>query len=212
MYNENDFIQISAIQHLLFCPRQCALIHIEGQWGENHLTAEGRVMHERVHEEGVDRRKGLTVERDLPVRSLVLGLTGKADVVEFHHTSDGLMVFPVEYKRGKPKPDDCDKVQLCAQALCLEEMLNIKIEKGAIYYGKTRHRMDVEFDEALKKTSIDTTRQLHELIKIGKTPAPEYSKRCDSCSLINECMPKLLSKQTSVKEYLKKMLEDDNAK
>ena len=125
MYSEDELLQLSALQHFVFCPRQCALIHIEQLWEENRFTAEGRIIHEDVHEEGVENRKDVKIERGIPLRSLELGLSGKADVVEFRKTQDGkkLILFPIEYKRGKPKLDHCDMVQLCAQAMCLEEML-----------------------------------------------------------------------------------------
>lgn len=123
MYTEEDLIQLSALQHFVFCKRQCALIHIEQVWSENLWTAEGRIMHEDVHSEGIENRKGVRIERGIPLRSLELGLSGKADVVEFRKGHNGkYQLFPVEYKRGKPKPDNRDKVQLCAQGLCLEEM------------------------------------------------------------------------------------------
>lgn len=204
MYTEDDFLQLSALQHFIFCRRQCALIHIEQAWDENLFTAEGRIMHEKVHEEQFEERAGVRIERGLPLRSVELGLNGKADVVEFHKTRDAKrwLTFPVEYKRGKPKVDDCDKVQLCAQALCLEEMLNACIPKGAIFYGTTRRRLDVAFDDNLRKTTQDTVVLLHEFIKQGKTPKPIYSKKCERCSLASVCMPKTFEKTFPVKEYL----------
>ena len=129
-YTEDDLIQLSALQHLVFCERQCALIHIEQLWNENLFTAEGRIMHDKVDTANKESRGNIRIEYGVPIRSLRLGLIGKADVVEFHRKDDGMwMPFPVEYKRGKPKMDDCDKVQLCAQAICLEEMLNVEIKK-----------------------------------------------------------------------------------
>jgi len=202
MYPEDDLLQLSALQHFIFCSRQCALIHIEQAWVENLFTAEGRVMHEKVHEERTENRKDIRIERGMPLRSLALGLIGKADVVEFHKESGKWVPFPVEYKRGKPKADDCDKVQLCAQALCLEEMLKVKIPVGALFYGKTKHRLDVEFDEFLRRTTTDTAQSLHELIRAGKTPKPEYSKKCESCSLKNVCMPKSMARNLSVRQYM----------
>jgi len=139
-YTEDDLIPISALQHFVFCERQCALIHIEQAWTENRLTAEGRLLHERVHDQGGESRAGVRIERGLPLRSLRLGLVGVADVVEFHPLSEGgWRPFPVEYKRGKPKRNACDEIQVCAQALCLEEMLGVRIPAGALFYGKT-HR------------------------------------------------------------------------
>ena len=202
-YSEDDLILLSALQHYIFCPRQCALIHVEQVWSENRLTAEGRIMHERVHEEGRESRGNVRIEHGVPLRSLRLGLSGMADVVEFHRQPDGCWKpFPVEYKRGKPKPDDCDRVQLCAQALCLEEMLKVEIPSGAIFYGKTRHRHDVVFDEALRKETEETAEQVHKLIESGVTPRPVYQSKCDSCSLFESCLPKTIEKTRSVQKYL----------
>jgi CRISPR-associated exonuclease Cas4 len=200
---------ISALQHYAFCPRQCALIHVEQAWAENRLTAEGRIMHEHVHEEGDESRGDVRIERGVSLRSLRLGLIGKADIVEYHRQDDGTwQAFPVEYKRGKPKPDHSDKIQLCAQALCLEEMLSASIPTGALFYGKTRRRLDVDFDEALRQETEAAAIKTHELIDAGITPAPVYSKRCESCSLVAECMPKTIQKNRSVKSYLKRMLDE----
>ena len=152
MYSEDDLIPLSALQYLIFCKRQCALIHIEQAWAENLFTAEGKIMHERVHAADRQSRGKVRIEYSMWLRSLRLGLIGKADVVEFHRKSvsqkTGSAVwqpFPVEYKRGKPKKNNCDKVQLCAQALCLEEMLNVEVPSGALFYGKKRRRTDVVF-------------------------------------------------------------------
>ncbi len=209
MYGTEDLIQLSALQHMAFCPRQCALIHIEQIWQESGRTAEGRIMHERVHEEGSESRGDIRIERGVALRSLRLGLVGKADVVEFHRLPDGSWLpFPVEYKRGKPKADDCDKVQLCAQAICLEEMLGVTIPAGALFYGQTRHRLDVVFDEALRRETEETARQAHALIASGRTPPPVYEKRCESCSLMADCLPKTLQTRRSVKSYLIKILAE----
>ncbi|SPD73550.1 RecB family exonuclease N [uncultured Desulfobacterium sp.] len=202
-YTEDDLIPLSALQHLVFCERQCALIHIEQAWDENRLTAEGRIMHERAHETGGESRGKVRVERGLPLRSLRLGLIAKADVVEFHFVEEGKWrPFPVEYKRGKPKPDDCDKVQLCGQAMCLEEMLQVAVPAGAIYYGKTHHRLDVEFNEQLRKKTDDAARRAHDLIRSGTTPEALYDKRCERCSLVNFCLPRAAKKRRSVQSYL----------
>jgi CRISPR-associated exonuclease Cas4 len=209
MYNEDDLIQLSALQHYAFCPRQCALIHVEQAWAENRLTAEGRIMHEHVHEEGDESRGDVRIERGASLRSLRLGLIGKADVVEYHRQADGTwQAFPVEYKRGKPKPDHSDKIQLCAQAMCLEEMLNAYIPAGALFYGKTRRRLDVDFDEALRLETETAAIKTHELIDAGITPVPVYTKRCESCSLMAECMPKTIQKKRTVESYLKRMLDE----
>ena len=203
MFSEDDLIQLSALQHLVFCERQCALIHIEQVWEENRLTAEGRIMHEKVHEVGQESRGEVRIERGVAMRSLRLGLIGKADVVEFHKKeNDFWQPFPVEYKRGKPKPDDCDKVQLCAQAMCLEEMLIKEIQSGAIFYGKTRHRLDVVFDETLRKEVEEAARKAHVLIESGVTPKPVYDKKCERCSLVGQCLPKASGKKSMVENYL----------
>jgi CRISPR-associated exonuclease Cas4 len=207
--HEDDLIMLSALQHMVFCPRQCALIHIEQVWAENRQTAEGRIMHERVHEESRESRGKLRIEYGVPLRSLRLGLIGKADIVEFHRQEDGAwQPFPVEYKRGKPKVDDCDKVQLCAQALCLEEMLNTRIPQGALFYGKTRRRLDVSFDETLRQKTEETARNVRALIESGRTPSPVYTKKCESCSLVAECLPKTIGKKRSVKSYMTRILNE----
>ncbi len=166
-------------------------------------------MHDKVHEEHAESRKDIRIERGLAIHSFKLGLSGKTDVVEFHKTADSKnwIPFPIEYKRGKPKSDNCDKVQLCAQALCLEEMLKVIIPSGAIFYGRTRHRLDVLFDEALRRETKETVGRLHSFIEAGKTPAPVYAKKCQSCSFVDECLPKTLSRKLSVKEYLKENME-----
>ncbi|MEI8140240.1 MAG: CRISPR-associated protein Cas4 [bacterium] len=208
MYPEEELLPISALQHLLFCERQCALIHIEHVWEENRLTVEGKNMHERVHEQTSESRPGIRIARGLRLRSLRLGLVGMADVVEFHlvsHISDFKsppQPFPVEYKRGKPKADHSDEVQLCAQALCLEEMLDVTIPAGALFYGTTHRRQDVNFDEPLRALTIQTAQRLHVLIETGKTPPAQYAPKCDHCSLINVCLPKKLAANQTVARYL----------
>ena len=207
-YPEEDFIQVSALQHYAFCPRQCALIHIEQLWDENRATAEGRIMHERVHEQDHESRRTVRIEYGLPLRSLKLGLTGKADVVEFHRISKDLwQPFPVEYKRGKPKLDHCDLIQLCAQAMCLEEMLSVSIPNGAIFYGRTRRRFDVSFGDTLRKETEEAAKKTHQLIASRITPPPVYEKRCKSCSLMEECIPKTIERKASVRSYLARMVD-----
>jgi len=205
MYSEDDLIQLSALQHFMFCERQCALIHIEQLWSENLFTAEGRIMHDKVDTANREVRGKIRIDYGVPLRSLRLGLIGKADVVEFHKQDDGTwQPFPVEYKRGKPKMDDCDKVQLCAQAICLEDMLNLEIKEGALFYGQTRRREDVVFDERLRNETEETAKKVHDLIESGITPKAEYSKKCKLCSLSNLCMPKVSAKASS---YLMKAVE-----
>ncbi len=207
IYSEDDLIMISALQHYAFCERQCALIHVEQIWVESGLTAEGRIMHEKVHEEDRKSRGDIRIEHGIPLRSLRLGLVGRADVVEFHRHGKSWQPFPVEYKRGKPKADHCDLIQLCAQAICLEEMLSVSISNGAIFYGRTRRRLDVAFDDSLRRETDEAARAAHELIASGCTPRPVYEKKCESCSLIKECLPKTVEKNPSVKRYLKRMMD-----
>jgi len=205
-YSEDDLIQLSSLQHFVFCERQCALIHIEQLWSENLFTAEGRIMHDKVDTANREVRGKVRIDYGVPLRSLRLGLIGKADVVEFHKTDDGKwMPFPVEYKHGKSKMDNCDKVQLCAQAICLEEMLNVEIGEGALFYGQTRRREDVVFDKALRTETENAARRVHELIESGITPKPEYSKKCKLCSLLNICLPKVNSKASN---YLMRAMEE----
>jgi len=212
-YSEDDLIPLSALQHLIFCERQCALIHVEQVWIENLFTAEGRIMHERADTGNRESRGNVRIEYGMPLRSLRLGLTGKADVVEFHLSVEKKgkkkwQPFPVEYKRGKPKKDNCDKVQLCAQALCLEEMLNIEIPKGALFYGKPRRRQDVLFDKKLRMETEKAAKQVHKLIESEQTPKPVYTKKCDSCSFVGLCLPKTIEKRRSVNHYLQNVMEE----
>ncbi len=205
---EENLIMISALQHYAFCPRQCALIHVEQVWSESGLTAEGNIIHERVHGQDRESRGDVRIEYGLPLRSLRLGLIGKADVVEFRLIGkDTWQPFPVEYKRGKPKIDHCDLIQLCAQAMCLEEMLSISVPNGAIFYGRIRRRLDVAFEDNLRKETQVVAEQAHRLIASGKTPPPVYEKRCKSCSLVGKCLPKAVGKKPSVSRYLKRMVE-----
>lgn len=202
---EDELIPISALNQYLYCPRRCALIHIEQIWTENLFTAEGRLMHDKVDTANRESRGDVRIEYGVPIRSLRLGLIGKADVVEFHRMDDGNWVpFPVEYKRGKPKMDDCDKVQLCAQAICLEEMLNLKINNGALFYGRTRRRENVVFDEKLRLETEGASKKVRVLIESGVTPKAEYSKKCKKCSLYELCMPKVSRKASN---YLMKAIE-----
>lgn len=208
LYIEDDLLPLSALQHLLFCERQCALIHVEQVWNENLFTAEGRIMHERVDGGGSESRGKIRLAFGLSLHSFRLGLVGKADVVEFHQVDGGWQPFPVEHKRGRPKKADWDKVQLCAQAMCLEEMLNCSIASGALFYGKIRRRQEVEFDADLKREVEDASARLHRLVRSGRTPAARYEKKCDSCSLVNLCMPKVAGAGKKVGAYLSRMLTE----
>jgi CRISPR-associated exonuclease Cas4 len=203
---------LSALQHLLFCPRQCALIHIEQAWTENRFTAEGRVMHERVHTAATDYRTTIRVEYDMPLRSLRLGLSGRADIVEMHlqenlRDNKTWQPFPVEYKRGRPKKDDSDRVQLCAQALCLEEMLACTVPEGALYYGQKKRRTPVPFDDRLRRITEETAILLHNLLSGTTTPPPEYSRRCESCSFIDTCLPRITGEKGRVQNYMTRITE-----
>ncbi|EHJ47327.1 CRISPR-associated protein Cas4 [Solidesulfovibrio carbinoliphilus subsp. oakridgensis] len=208
MFTEDELLPISALQHLLFCRRQCALIHIERAWAENVFTVQGGILHERAHEQGYESHDGVRIARAVPLRSLELGLTGVADVVEFHPAAGGgEIAFPVEYKRGKPKPDVCDTVQLCAQALCLEEMLGRPVPAGALFYGRTRRRLAVAIDAALRQTTRDACLDLHAFLRAGRTPEAVHDSRCASCSMEGACLPRACTGKRSVRAYLQHALE-----
>ncbi len=208
MHPEEDMLPLSALQHLAFCERQCALIHLEQAWAENRLTAEGRLLHERVHEREDETRGDVRIARGLRLRSRGLGLVGQADVVELHRQPDGAWrPYPVEYKRGRAKPDDCDRIQLCAQAMCLEEMLNEAVPEGALFYGQPRRREAVAFTPDLRARVEDAARRLHELIRSGKTPAAQYARKCENCSLLDLCRPRMVRGPESVSRYLKSAVE-----
>jgi CRISPR-associated exonuclease Cas4 len=181
---DDDALPISGLQHLAFCPRQWALIHLEQVWVENSRTAEGRLLHERADLPGESRRADLRTVRGKWLRSERLRLTGRADVVEFRPEP-----YPVEYKRGKSKPNDCDTVQLCAQALCLEEMLKTAVERGAIFYGNPRRRLEVDFTPALRLRTEDLAATMHRLYQNGVTPAATPGPYCRNCSLVDVCLP-----------------------
>ncbi|MEQ8819128.1 MAG: CRISPR-associated protein Cas4 [Sumerlaeia bacterium] len=195
MYAEDDLLPLSGLQHLLYCPRQWALIHVEQAWAENRLTAEGRLLHERADSGERETRHGVRVARAIALQSLRLGLSGKADVVEFHPGEGGgaPVPVPVEYKRGRPKAHRADEVQLCAQALCLEEMLGACVPLGFLFYGEPRRRTEVAFDEPLRALTEQSAARMHALHRAGRTPPPEYEKaKCGACSLIELCQPKAL--------------------
>ena len=220
MYADDDLLMLSGIQHMAFCPRQWALIHIEQQWAENRLTVEGHLLHERVDDPFItDTRKNVVTCRSLAVVSYKLGLYGVVDVVEFYPSDSSVNAtelhgkrgfwkpVPVEYKRGSPKPDPIDEVQLCAQALCLEEMYHVNISEGYLYYGETRHRHQVVFTDELKTLVERYAGEMHRLFEKRITPLPDYQPRCKSCSLVNECLPKHFKEGDIVKNYLQ-TLED----
>jgi CRISPR-associated exonuclease Cas4 len=193
MYSEDELIQISALQHAMFCERQYALIHIEQVWEENRFTAEGRVLHERVDAEHHESRRLFKQEYGMAVRSLQWGLIGKCDLVELWYTKDGNVekISSVEFKRGKKKADDTDLVQLCAQVLCLEEMFGITIEGGQFYYLQEHRRTNVPIDTLLREKTVMLIQQVMKIRETGKTVTAKYEKRkCDNCSMIDLCMPK----------------------
>jgi len=200
MFDEADLLPLSGLSHFLFCERRWALIHVERLWEENQFTAEGRVMHEKVDEGGGSLREGVRIARGIPLRSLRLGLIGRADVVEFPPPPEP--PFPVEYKRGKPKPDESDEVQLCAQALCLEEMLGVTLPRGALFYGLPRRRTAVEFTPQLRSIVEQAAARIHELVRSGTTPPGRYEKKCRGCSLFDLCMPGAVRKDRSVAKWL----------
>jgi len=204
MYAEDDLLALSGLQHLAYCPRQWALIHLEQTWGENRFTAEGNLLHRRSDSAPGESRGELYVARSLRLHSYRLGLTGIADVVEFHRDPAGVTLpshqgrwrpYPVEYKRGGPKEGEFDRVQLCAQALCLEEMLHTTVVEGSLYYGKTRRRVRVSIDEPLRARTTELAAQLHRMWESGQTPPPEYGPRCERCSLLEQCQPRSLNRQ-----------------
>jgi CRISPR-associated exonuclease Cas4 len=221
MFHEDEFLMLSGIQHIAFCERQWALIHIEQQWSENMLTIEGSHLHEKVDDPfEKENRRNISILRSLPVVSHMLGLSGIADVVELVKTNEDdsrgvpiagktgrWLLMPVEYKRGKPKPDERDEAQICAQAICLEEMYGTNIEKGYLYYGETRHRHEVVFTPGLREKVIILANRMHELFKAGVTPVPLYKSHCRSCSLFNICLPKALENIKSVNGYLNDAFE-----
>ena len=208
MYSESDYLLLSGLQHLRFCPRQCALIHIEQQWSENFFTAAGRVQHEKVHGATTESRKNIKTERNLKIASALLGITGCTDAVEFY--SDG-KIIPIEYKHGKPKENTCDEVQLCAQVICLEEMLGCTITEGALFYFKIRRRIPVPITDELRRETIELAERFHRFIADGKTPAALYSRQCESCSFIDECFPESAGKRKSVRAYIERRLRQNVA-
>jgi CRISPR-associated exonuclease Cas4 len=206
VFAEDDLLPRSALQHLLFCERQAALIHVEQLWADNRLTVEGTHLHRKVDEAPGETRGDVRIARGIALRSLRLGLIGKADVVEFHRHGDGERPFPVEYKRGKPKKDFCDEVQICAQALCLEEMLGVPVPAGALFYGQTRRRTDVAFDAALRARTEAAARRMHELIATGTTPRAARQPKCDGCSMLELCIPDPPTLPRSASRYLERHL------
>lgn len=217
-YSEEDYLMLSGIQHYSFCKRQWALIHIENQWSENIRTIEGNILHEKAHDNTIVEKRGdVIISRGMPIVSRYLGISGECDVVEFHKDKNGVniigreglyKVYPVEYKKGKPKVNDIDIMQLTAQAICLEEMLCCDVEKGYLYYGETRHRETVEINFENRNKVIDLFNDMHNLFEKKHTPSVKRTKACNACSLKNICLPVLLKKK-SVKEYINQAIREE---
>lgn len=215
-YDEDDLLALSGLQHYFFCKRQWALIHVEKQWVENVLTAEGRLLHDRVdNSKYIEYREGAIIERSLPMKSAEFGIYGVADVVEFFRSDKGVVLpkeeglwvpRPVEYKRGKPKAGICDMAQLCGQALCLEELYGVKIESGDLFYWQTRHRLPVIFNDDLRQKVKYACMDMHNMLDNGITPAVPDGVKCENCSLVSVCVPKVQKKKSGkVGRYI-----DDN--
>ena len=218
MYNEDEFLQLSGIQHFAFCRRQWALAYIVMQWQENVRTVEGKMLHENAHDASLREKRGdLLIVRAMPIHSREMGVSGECDVVEFHKCANGVSldgrdgsyaVVPVEYKRGKPKENDVDILQVTAQALCLEEMLCCIIPYGYIYYGETRHRMKVEFTDEIKGKVKSMFTEMHKYYDQQYTPKVKISRKCNACSLKDICLP-VLNKKKSVSGYIEKILAEE---
>lgn len=216
-FREDDYLLLSGIQHFVFCRRQWALIHIEQQWAENTRTADGNIMHRNVHDSGFNETRGdLVIARAMAVSSAELGISGECDVVEFRKCSSGITLFgrdgeysvtPVEYKRGEPKDNESDIMQLTAQAICLEEMLCCTVPRGFLFYGETRRRFKVEFTEELRERTKAVISEMHKLYRERHTPKVKRTKSCNACSLKNICLPALCSPRSAAL-YISEMLED----
>ena len=214
---EEDWLQLSGLQHFAFCRRQWALIHIENQWVENYRTMDGKLMHENAHDQGFRESRGdVLIVRGLAIHSSQLGVSGQCDIVEFHRDPDGITLrdrvglwqpYPVEYKRGRPKNGQADELQLCAQAMCLEEMLCCSISEGALYYGETRHRLTIQFSPDLRAQVQSSIAQMHDLYRKRYTPKVKPSKGCNACSLKDLCVPKLM-RTKKVSDYLAGAMEE----
>ena len=216
-YTEDDYLQISGIQHFVFCRRQWALIHIEQQWEDNVRTVEGNIIHERAHDASLrDRTKDRIIIRGLRVSSPTLGVSGICDVVEFQRDDNGISLdkeqgrwkpYPIEYKRGVSKLNDADRLQLCVQAMCLEEMLGCSIPEGAIYYGATRRREAVLLYESLRESAERNISEMHAIYSRGYTPKVKTGKHCNACSLKGLCLP-VLCRSDSAVSYIKNRIKE----
>lgn len=217
IYPEENLLQLSGLQHFAFCRRQWALIHIEQQWQENLRTVEGKLLHRRAHDDQQRERRGnILILRGLHVASRTLGISGKCDVVEFHADPAGVPLqgeeglwrpYPVEYKRGSPKAHDADLLQLCAQAMCMEEMLCCTVPEGSLFYGETRRRTDVFFSDELRNQVTTLLAEMQQLFRRGHTPKVRPSKSCNACSLKELCLPALLGRRSAL-TYLRSAMEE----
>lgn len=217
-YQEEDFLMLSGIQHFAFCRRQWALIHIEQQWLENEHTVEGDIFHSRAHDNLLyEKRNDVIVSRGIPIFSRTLGASGICDIVEFHKTEDGISlhghrglfrIYPIEYKKGKPKDTEIDVLQLTAQAMCLQEMLSAVIEEGALYYGEIRRREKIVFTEELRERVRALFQEMHQLYQKRYTPKVKWSKSCNACSLRDICLPKL-GKSPLVRDYIRNAITEN---
>jgi CRISPR-associated exonuclease Cas4 len=205
---EDAFFPLSALQHQLFCPRQCALIHVEQQWLEDGATAEGRILHERVDGGTADQRRGVRTVRGLAIRSVALGVSGLADAVELRGRAPELQPFPIEYKRGRPKAHRADEVQLCAQAICLEEMFGRAVPEGALFYAATHRRMVVAMDNELRALTASVAAAVRATLAAGRTPPPVPIPGCKRCSLEPLCRPAAIAARPQVARWLARQLAD----
>lgn len=216
-HNEDDYLLISGIQHFIFCRRQWALIHIEQLWGENFFTIDGQIKHEKVDSGDIfESKKDIKVVRSMPVVSHELKIQGKCDIVEFKPDENGFYfskygnkysVFPIEYKRGKAKTDESDIMQLLAQAICLEEMLGLRIKEGACFYFGTRRREQVIFTDDLRNKLVDIIGEMNNYYNRKYTPKVKKSRKCRACSLKNLCLPEL-DGTISVAKYMEKRIKE----
>ena len=222
MYSEDELLPLSGLQHMAFCERRWALVHIEEIWADNRFTSEGNVLHNKAHSGEIESRPGVLIRRTMPLHSFRLGLSGQADIVEFQAVKSGetgatlenrrgtWRPYPIEYKRSRDKAGSLAyRIQLCAQALCLEEMLAVSIPEGAVFDGSTKRRVPVQFDHSLRETVENLSARMHHLFQVRKTPAPVFTKACHSCSLNERCLPEALSAQPSIQEYYRRALVED---
>lgn len=216
--DDSDFLMLSGLKHFQFCRRRWALVHIEQLWEENALTMEGHYMHERVHDDSFTQVRGsVLLTRGMPVRSQTLKITGVCDMVELYQDETGVRIqgraglwrlYPVEYKLGRPDAQGADALQLCAQAMCLEEMFVTEIPEGALYYGKTKHRQRVSLTKELRQQVTDSAAEMHRLMERGYTPRAKMKKSCQGCSLAEICQP-ALTKQVSASEYIRRAFHEE---